>query len=172
MKLFIKDKNFERSRFSVIKKFIKELFDDEFPSTYCEKGSTQCYKGRNRSFEDIFVIVKTIFPSVTKDKLAYIIVNEFYRNEDMEMLVCNDIGKLVFTLNRYNCFPVMTFSGENLKNFLNGKFHKNSDIYIKANLTFKRVGNQDSMSMEKLVSMSDSYQNKLNNKKLKNEKRI
>ena len=172
MKLHIHEQQFKRNNFRTVKAFIKSYLDNNAPATYHEDGKIQCEKGRNRSFGDIYYIVKSNFPSITKKKLAYYLLMILKDSPKNEILVCPTIGKVVISTHNINLFPSMTFSWENLENFRNGTFHKSSDIYKTANRNFKKIGRNDKMSIEKVVSMSDSYQNKLNNKKLKNEKRI
>ena len=172
MKLCIHEQQFKRNNFRTVKAFIKSYLDNCAPATYYEDGKIQCERGRNRSFGDLYYITKSIFPSITKKKLAYYLLIFLKGSPKNEILVCPTIGKVVISIYSIEAFPSMTFSWRNLENFRNGTFRKSSNIYKTANRTFKRIGRKDKMSIEKVVSMSDSYQNKLNNKKLKNEKRI
>lgn len=72
----------------------------KFRSTYTDRElkNLQC-KAARRSFPDLFELVKTYFPSTTKRKLAYILLNKI---ENMRSFLCPAIKTIVFVVDKDN----------------------------------------------------------------------
>ena len=87
--------------------FLEELFHKEygFPTTYCDKKCTkiQCYRGKNRSIDDVMCLIKTYYPSKTYKHIFEqfrIYLEKVNIDKDGEysnaLILCDDIEKWVF----------------------------------------------------------------------------
>lgn len=67
--------------------FTKTYFDELFQNQQCKKG--------NRSFEDLYAVIKTYYPNCTKKHFAKQI-EKLIKNSKIRLLFCPDIKKWVF----------------------------------------------------------------------------
>lgn len=80
-------KSFTATRNTIGGKFVETYYDSE-----CTKS--QCHVAR-RTFEDLFDIVKTQYPSYTKKNLGKILLN-LHKKDNLFPIWCNAQDKIVF----------------------------------------------------------------------------
>lgn len=73
LKLYLKD--FKRKK--TFKEFLVNLIIEIFPETYYDKEckQLQCYAEKRRSISDLIFISKTYYPSLTKNKIMFLITS-------------------------------------------------------------------------------------------------
>lgn len=91
------------------KEFLLNYFKNNQPATYnVDDDSLQCGKGRQRSFNDLFNLVKTRFKSSTKPQIASMLIdliNEYNNDIDNDVIYigcqwCGNIHEHVFHTNK------------------------------------------------------------------------
>lgn len=98
MKLYVEEKRENERITTFLKKCynFKTSYNIVFTRTYfdelCEKQ--QCKKG-NRSFEDLYAVIKTYYPNCTKKHFAKQI-EKLLKKSKIRLLFCPDIQKWVF----------------------------------------------------------------------------
>jgi hypothetical protein len=90
MKLYCKEINRKRT----VKEYIFEYLEKCSPATYTESGLLQCNKGKNRSVEDLYYIVKTTYPSIYFKKYINYLYKVLKENKFAMILYCDDIDKV------------------------------------------------------------------------------
>ena len=98
MKLYVEEKRENERITTFLKKCynFKTSYNIVFTRTYfdelCEKQ--QCKKG-NRSFEDLYAVIKTYYPNCTKKHFAKQL-EKLLKESKLRLLFCPDIQKWVF----------------------------------------------------------------------------
>ena len=96
MKRFINRKiYFEGGEEAKSKKELIEMYLDQYnPTTYYKtSGRVQCFRGKARSFHDMFYIMKTRFEDSTPEELADILVNKLGPKK-VRVVRCGEIQSL------------------------------------------------------------------------------
>lgn len=78
-----------------VREYLERFFKNGTSATYFKDRTIQCYPGRNRSFYDLFFIVKARFKEITEEELAYHIV-DLFNNNRLRMVPCGDVMKVTF----------------------------------------------------------------------------
>lgn len=99
MKLYVEIEKIKRERITT---FLKKCYNFEnsynivFTKTYFDKltQNQQCKKG-NRSFEDLYAVIKTYYPNCTKKHFAKQL-ERLLKKSKIRLLFCPDIQKWVF----------------------------------------------------------------------------
>lgn len=88
-----------------IGEYLEKYFKNGTKSSYYKDGTIQCYPQRNRSFYDLFFIVKARFEKVTEEELAFNLINLF-NNNILKMIPCGNVEKVTFytkKMHSYGC---------------------------------------------------------------------
>ena len=78
-----------------VREYLERYFKNGTKGSYYKDGTIQCYPQRNRSFYDLFFIVKARFKEVTEEELAFHIVDLYNKNE-LRFVPCGDVRKVTF----------------------------------------------------------------------------
>ena len=78
-----------------IKEYLERYFKNGTKGSYYKDGTIQCYPQKNRSFYDLFFIVKARFNEVTEEELAFHLI-DLLRNGVLKTVPCGDVKKIVF----------------------------------------------------------------------------
>lgn len=78
-----------------VREYLERYFKNGTSATYFKDRTIQCYPGRNRSFYDLFFIVKARFKDITEEELAYHLIDMF-NNDKLRMVPCPDVRKVTF----------------------------------------------------------------------------
>ena len=78
-----------------IKEYLERYFKNGTKGSYYKDGTIQCYPGRNRSFYDLFFIVKARFKEITEEELAYNLI-DMLKSRILKTVPCGDVQKVVF----------------------------------------------------------------------------
>jgi len=82
-----------------VREYLERYFRNGTKGSYYNDGTIQCYPGRNRSFYDLFFIVKAKFKDITEGELAFHIVDLFNNNE-LRFVPCGDVKKVTFFIRK------------------------------------------------------------------------
>jgi hypothetical protein len=109
-----------------IKEFLINYYDNGCPETYfVGSNDLQCKSNKLRSFDDIYLLVKYYYPSITYKKLANIGVELYnhYKDKKGEFLIirCPTINKIIFS------YYKNLYISREIERELN--FYKNTPIY-------------------------------------------
>lgn len=78
-----------------VREYLERYFKNGTKATRLKDGTIQCYPGRNRSFYDLFFIVKARFKEITEGELAFCIMDMF-NNYKLKYVPCGDVRKITF----------------------------------------------------------------------------
>jgi len=78
-----------------VREYLERYFKNGTKGSYYKDGTIQCYPQRNRSFYDLFFIVKARFKEITEEELAHHII-DLFRNGKLMMVPCGDVQKVTF----------------------------------------------------------------------------
>ena len=78
-----------------VREYLERYFKNGTKVTKFKDGTIQCYPKRNRSFYDLFFIVRARFKEVTEEELAFHLINLFKDNK-LRMVPCPDVRKVTF----------------------------------------------------------------------------
>ena len=78
-----------------VREYLERYFENGTKGSYYKDGTIQCYPQRNRSFYDLFFIVKARFKEITEEELAFHIINLFKKAE-LRFVPCSDVRKVTF----------------------------------------------------------------------------
>lgn len=82
-----------------VREYLERYFKNGTKGSYYKDGTIQCYPGRNRSFYDLFFIVKARFKDITEEELAFHLIDLFNKNE-LRMVPCSDVKKVTFFIRK------------------------------------------------------------------------
>lgn len=91
-----------------VREYLERYFKNGTKGSYYKDGTIQCYPQRNRSFYDLFFIVKARFTNVTEEEVAYHIINLF-NNRTLSMIPCPDVKKVTFFTNKMHGYGYSAF---------------------------------------------------------------
>jgi hypothetical protein len=112
MKLYVETEKIKGERITTFLKKCYNLYPNSynivFTRTYFDKlfQNKQCKKG-NRSFEDIYAVIKTYYPNCTKKHFANQL-EKIIKNSNIKFLFCPDIQKWVL---------MNTYQGSSISNY-------------------------------------------------------
>lgn len=86
-----------------VREYLERYFKNGTKGSYYKDGTIQCYPQRNRSFYDLFFIVKARFKEVTEEELAFHIVDLYNKNE-LRFVPCGDVRKVTFFIYKMNSY--------------------------------------------------------------------
>ena len=78
-----------------VREYLERYFKNGTKGSYYKDGTIQCYPQRNRSFYDLFFIVKARFKEITEEELAFNLI-EMIKNQTLKVIPCGDVMKTVF----------------------------------------------------------------------------
>ena len=78
-----------------VREYLERYFKNGTKGSYYKDGTIQCYPQRNRSFYDLFFIVKARFKEITEEELAHHII-DLFNHEQLMMVPCGDVRKVTF----------------------------------------------------------------------------
>ena len=84
-----------------VREYLERYFKNGTKGSYYKDGTIQCYPQRNRSFYDLFFIVKARFKEITEEELAFHLIDMFNNNE-LRMVPCGDVQKVTFFTEEMN----------------------------------------------------------------------
>lgn len=91
--------NYKKKYKETPEEFFNRLYKDSygFPTTYIDIDCTdkQCESGANRSFSDLYKLMKTYYPKITHKQLIKIINKKCTRNKYFYLIYCPDVQKIV-----------------------------------------------------------------------------
>ena len=78
-----------------VREYLERYFKNGTKGSYYKDGTIQCYPQRNRSFYDLFFIVKARFKEITEEELAFHIIDLYNKNE-LKFTPCSGVKKVTF----------------------------------------------------------------------------
>ena len=78
-----------------VREYLERYFKNGTKVTKFKDGTIQCYPQRNRSFYDLFFIVKARFKEITEEELAFNLI-DMIKNQTLKIILCGDTMKTVF----------------------------------------------------------------------------
>ncbi len=91
--------NYKKKYKETAEEFFNRLYENPygFPTTYsginCD--NRQCENGAQRSFSDLYKLMKTYYPRITHKQLIKIINRKCTRNKRFNLIYCPDVMKIV-----------------------------------------------------------------------------
>ena len=91
--------NYKKKYKETAEKFFNRLYESGygFPTTYKDINcdNRQCENGAQRSFSDLYKLMKTYYPRITHKQLIKIINKKCTRNKYFNLIYCPDVNKIV-----------------------------------------------------------------------------
>lgn len=91
--------NYKKKYKETAEEFFNRLYENNygFPKTYKDVNcnNSQCETGANRSFSDLYRLMKTYYPRITHKQLIRIINKKCTRNKYFHLIYCPDVKKIV-----------------------------------------------------------------------------
>jgi len=105
-----------------VRECLERYFKNGTKGSYYKDGTIQCYPQRNRSFYDLFFIVKARFKKVTEEELAYHLISMFNDNK-LKMVPCSDVQKVTFYTQKMHNYGFDCHENRNCyKDYFNRKY--------------------------------------------------
>ena len=82
-----------------VREYLERYFKNGTKGSYYKDGTIQCYPQRNRSFYDLFFIVKARFKEITEEELAHHII-DLFRKDELKFVPCGDVRKVTFFISK------------------------------------------------------------------------
>ena len=130
MKLYLKSQHRKQPREPILN-FLKRYFKGFSIATFYDEECTklQCSSAKNRSIDEMLVIVKTEYPKsnnkdIYKAFRKLLLEHEIKKGESkLSLLYCKDIDKWVFMKYKHNCNTrfILNYANSVEKKDLNGK---------------------------------------------------
>jgi len=122
-----------------VREYLERYFKNGTKGSYYKDGTIQCYPQRNRSFYDLFFIVKARFKEITEEELAFHLINLF-ENNNLRFVPCGDVCKTTFFVSEmhnygYNC-------------------HEKGRVYFKSD-SKQKYGNE--LSFVEIEELAENY---------------
>jgi hypothetical protein len=86
-----------------VREYLEKYFKNGTKGSYYKDGTIQCYPQRNRSFYDLFFIVKARFKEITEEELAFHVIDLFNSNK-LRMVSCGDVMKVTFFIHTMHLY--------------------------------------------------------------------
>jgi hypothetical protein len=149
-------------------KYLEKYLDNRHPineATYFKDGREQCSSERNRSFTDLYAILRAKFPRLKIDKFAYILcMYQLDHKKKMHILYCPTVHKIVI-----KSHP--NYSGNIDKKWIlvKDKFIKltegdNVSDYDWFRQSDKEKFKGDGVTISKITELANAYLSQLKNK--------
>ena len=122
-----------------VREYLERYFKNGTKGSYYKDGTIQCYPQRNRSFYDLFFIVKARFKEITEEELAHHIIDLFEKAE-LIFMPCSDVRKVTFFISKMHHYGY-TVNDRNYKCY-QGNFKK-------------KYGNE--LSFEEIEELAKNY---------------
>lgn len=122
-----------------VREYLERYFRNGTKGSYYKDGSIQCYPGRNRSFYDLFFIVKARFKEITEEELAFHLI-DMIKIKVLKTTPCGDVMKVVFYT------PEMHGYGFN--------YNETQDPYYSSDM-IKKYGNE--LSFKEIEELAKNY---------------
>jgi hypothetical protein len=129
MKLYLKSQHRKKPREPILN-FLKRYFKNLTLSTFLDEqcDNLQCSTGKNRSIDEMLIIVKTEYPKSKNSDIYKAFRKLLLENESkngtgkLSLLYCKDINKWVFMKYIHNCNTrfILNYSNSVEKKDLNG----------------------------------------------------
>ena len=91
--------NYKKKYKETPEEFFNRLYESSygFPTTYKDVDCNyqQCINGSDRSFNDLYRLMKTYYPRITHKQLIKIINKKCTRNKYFNLIYCPDVNKIV-----------------------------------------------------------------------------
>lgn len=127
-----------------VREYLEKYFKNGTKGSYYKDGTIQCYPQRNRSFYDLFFIVKARFKEITEEELAFHLVDLFNKNE-LRMVLCSNVRKVTFFIRKMHGY------GYNI--------HDDRTGYYKIDFE-KKYGNE--LSFVEIEKLAENYKQQQN----------
>ena len=88
-----------------VREYLERYFKNGTSGSYYKDGTIQCYPQRNRSFYDLFFIVRARFKEVTEEELAFHIVDLYNKNK-LKFMPCGDVKKVTFFIHKMHDYGI------------------------------------------------------------------
>ena len=85
------------------REYLERYFKNGTKGSYYKDGTIQCYPNRNRSFYDLFFIVKARFKEITEEELAHHII-DLFRKDELRFVLCPDVRKVTFFISKMHIY--------------------------------------------------------------------
>ena len=82
-----------------VREYLERYFKNGTKGSYYKDGTIQCYPQRNRSFYDLFFIVKARFKEITEEELAHHII-DLFKKAELRFVPCSDVRKVTFFISK------------------------------------------------------------------------
>ena len=148
-------------------KYLEKYLDNQKPineATYFKDGYQQCDGGRNRSFVDLYAILRAKFPRLKIDRFAYILcMYQLNNRKSFYTSYCFGVHKIVMRCHksygdRINSRWVL---GDKFQEVKNTEFTKDVDA-LRDNDYNKSQG--DGVTIKKITELANYYLTQLKNK--------
>lgn len=100
--------NYKKKHKETAEEFFNRLYESEygFPTTYkdIDCNNLQCTSGSQRSFSDLYRLMKTYYPRITHKQLIKIINKICTRNTRFNLIYCPEVMKLVLYVGRWSSY--------------------------------------------------------------------
>ena len=123
-----------------VREYLERYFKNGTKGSYYKDGTIQCYPHRNRSFYDLFFIIKARFKEITEEELAFHLT-DMLKNRILKTIPCGDVRKVVFYT------PEMHGYGFN--------YYETQDIYYHSD-TSKKYDNE--LSFKEIEQLAKNYE--------------
>lgn len=129
-----------------VREYLERYFKNGTSTTYFKDRTIQCYPQRNRSFYDLFFIVKARFKEITEEEVAYHIINLF-NDGTLSMIPCPDVRKV-------------TFFTEKMHTYGYSVYDKKRREYV----SYFKHKYDDELSFEEIEQLAEKYKQQIENK--------
>jgi len=123
-----------------VREYLERYFKNGTKGSYYKDRTIQCYPQRNRSFYDLFFIVKARFNEITEGELAFHIIDLFNNNE-LRFIPCGDVQKVVFYTSEMHEYGF--------------NFRETEDAYYYSDVQ-RKYGNE--LSFMEIKELSENYE--------------
>ena len=100
--------NYKKKYKETPEEFFNRLYESEygFPTTYKDINCNdkQCGNGAQRSFSDLYKLMKTYYPRITHKQLIKIIIKKCTRNTKFNLIYCPDVMKTVLFVGKWSSY--------------------------------------------------------------------
>ena len=100
--------NYKKKYKETPEEFFNRLYKSSygFPTTYKDVDCTitQCTNGSDRSFNDLYRLMRTYYPRITHKQLIKIISKKCTRNRKINLIFCPKVEKIVLYIGGWNSY--------------------------------------------------------------------
>lgn len=134
------------------------------PATFFKNGLPQCTKDRNRSFTDLYAIVRARFPRLKIEKFAYILcMYQLNERKSLYFSYCGEVHKIVMRCHKSYGDKIESkwkLDGK-FKDVKEGQYVKDTDRSRRLD-DYRHLG--DGVTIKKITGLANSYLSQLKNK--------